>query len=220
MALELGAAPAELQSKLKDTCAAVSMRTLPTAARTAWESWGQWEAAKVWRAAQTIYTKGFGCLACKPRDRRRKPGERPAASRPYVYVSSPGFRGVPTHEDFKKPGVVLQVHCSSKSEQLVMNTNNIAGETAAWTYVEPVGASGYQEKPCFLKIPNCALCAGFDSSVCKMCFDGYSLVTMKSQGGEKQACIDKFCPAGQRQVQNFNGITYCQECSIPNCNSC
>ena len=101
-----------------------------------------------------------------------------------------------------------------------MSTDNIAGETAAWTYIEPVGDTSYQEKPCFKKTPNCALCAGFDSNACKMCFDRYSLVTVRSQEGGKQACIDKFCPAGHRQVQNFNGVTYCQQCNISHCNKC
>lgn len=29
-----------------------------------------------------------------------------------------------------------------------------------------------------------------------------------------------FCPKGFKQLKNFNGMEFCQECSISNCNEC
>jgi len=118
--------------------------------------------------------------------------------------------------------VLLLYKCNINSEQLQMNTNKIMGVQFFHTYIPATAIDkDYGEYPCYSKIPNCAICGGFDSAICKMCIDGFALQNLTTAAGQvKSMCMYDFCPVGHYLSKSFNGIAYCTPCSVKNCNTC
>ena len=142
----------------------------------------------------------------------------------YSYITSPGFQGIPSYEDFiSKDEIYLNTKCSTDKKQLKMYTNEIMGLSYFHTYIDnntPIFNS-YRELPCYSKIINCALCGGVDPSKCKMCMDGFTLVNVTdSQNTTAPQCLQDICGYGKMVVKNWNGISYCKPCGITNCNDC
>ena len=209
----------KLSARVSENCETLSAQELPKLLQTGQLTFH--DQRKAGHAMDTIATKGYGCWTCASMSEQSK-------RKSYSYITSPGFEGIPSHEDFKKGDVELQTHCSRKEEQLMMNTNQIVGINFFHTYIRAEGQSSYRELPCYTRIKNCAICGGLNPDECKLCFDGFALNEVKSMKAMRQhqhkaaepACIFEFCPIGHQRIVNWNGFTYCEPCKIQNCNQC
>lgn len=169
-------------------------------------------------ALETIFNKGWGCFRCPENE-----PEQHSSSTATLLIA--GTSLTPTYELLKQEGVYLQRSCPASGQQgrpgppaLGTPDFNQLATTAL------PGGPPPEVVECHSVVKNCAVCSA-DPEVgeyeCVLCLDGFTRLSLVSaDGSEEQTCLPAFCPKGQRLVQNFNGISYCEPCGIQNCAQC
>jgi hypothetical protein len=109
----------------------------------------------------------------------------PSNNNPYSFILSDFDNGIPLNAYSSLKDIPLRFGCSNTPEIIQMSTNKVMGIQSFHTYIQmEIGSNfgeKYIEKPCYGIIANCAICGGWNPYICKMCFDGYSMVNVTNR---------------------------------------